>query len=578
MEAIAEASPRDSSVVITETDIAQLESQLRYALNEAVSESDGNWRQVGGGRVPGTYSGGHTPILQNQATLSDRQDGRFRPFYDNEVDLQAIRGKSRNLATFTSVAVGAVEALRVYTIGGQWKFEVQAKEGKQASPQLLCALQCVIDDVLEDNDFQGVYDQEIHDSARVDGEVLTAVYGTTGGHARIDVIDPDCLREPANKNSIERGLQQLGYASRGEQSWSFGVHTSYNPTMRRIDHSRPIGYHLVYDDTGRDWDYLPAFPVANAGRISNRCLLHLKCNAPVGVKRGVSDFYPIQEVLERKHILGRNLAVGAAIQAAIAYIRHHKGPVTRDQVVQHLSRALDTASRDATANRTDGRSQQNFTPGTVVDTSAEYHAAPLGSTNTDIFMEVCAYLMRCAGVRWLMPEYIISGDASNANFASTLVAESPFVKAREADQRTYVAYIKRILWAAIKIAYDAGRFGGCVRTWQELRGCIDLMVTPPRVATTDKQQQLEESKYLYDEKLISKNDLLADMGRDTRPGWDDEFSTKQAASPMFGGPVVGGNPSVVAARQAAVSAALESATTIDEARTILESLQHGDEK
>lgn len=582
MEATLTESP---SEMFSEADIAKLTSQLQFAFAEAAGEYDGDWRQVGGFRTPATYSGGHQSILSNWSSLDDRIDGRFRPFYQHEHDLRAIRAKSRNLATFTSIAVGANTALQVYTVGGEWQYEatgrenIQGREGVKADPMLLAAAQRVIDDVIEQNEFQGTLDESIHNTARTDGESLVAVYGGPGGKVKLREIDADSLREPqaTNAKRIERGLQSLGYSGVGEQSWTFGVHTSYSPTMKRVDHSEPIGYHVVFDERGKNWDYLPSFPQSNAGPLSGKALIHLKLNVPLDAKRGVSDYYPIQEVLERKHILGRNLAVGAAIQAAIAYIRHHKGPVTRDGVMAQISAALDVASKQATANRNDGKSQQNLNAGTVIDLKdSEYHAGPLGELKSAVFIEVCAYLMRCIGIRWLMPEYMISGDASNANFSSTLVSESPFVRAREADQRKFTGHFKRIMWAALKIAFDCGVFSRWCPTWQDFRAIVELRIKAPPVASRNKADLLAECMALYDKQLISANDVLTDLNRETRPGFDDKYADPPPA-PVIGGGMNGPDSSVDAARNAAVAAALESVGTSDEAKAVLNLLVESDD-
>jgi len=568
MEAISESKQ------LTEQGLDALMAPVVRALHEATNEFDGDWRQVGGGRQTATITGAHSPFLQPWATLRDRDEGRYLPFYEHESDLRTIRAKSRNLATFTSIAVGAIEALQAYTIGGEWQYEAVTREGVHANSQLLALAQRVVDDALERNEFQGTLDEAIHKTAREDGEALTAVYHCGGGNVNIELIDADCLREPANGKDIDRALGATEFIGRGKPtSWTFGVHNIYNPVMRRINYAHAVGYHCVFDETGREWDYLPAFPqqFASGSRLGGKCLIHLKMNVPPAAKRGLSDFYPIQEVLERNYILGRNLAVGAAIQAAIAYIREHAGNTTRDGVVSQLSTALDSLSRAATASRTDGKTQNNFPPGTVIDTSAlaKYHAGPLGELRSPVFVEICAFLSRCVGVRWLMPEYIISGDASNANYASTLVSESPFVKAREADQRRFAAHFKRILWAALKIAFDAGRFGASAATWQEFRSLVDLRVKAPPVASRDKTQVLDESTRLYDLGMISANELLTDLQREPRPGWDDKFA--EPTRPQL--PPVGASP----VEQAAISAALESVRSTSEARAILESFREGDE-
>lgn len=575
---------------LDEADITRLVNAAASALHEAASEYDG-WRFVAGQRSPATVSGAHNPFLSAWSTLDDRLDGRFRPFYENEYDLRTIRAKARNLATFTSIAVGAMEALKCYTVGGEWQHEAVVSEDVTGVPAgLLTAVQRVIDETLERNQFEGGLDEAIHNAAREDGESLVGVYHAGGGYCEIAPIDADCLREPQNGRDIDRALASVGfkyvpaYANRSQEmtSWTFGVHTVYNAAMKRINHNFPVGYHCVFDETGRNWDYLPAFPQVNSGKISGKCLIHLKVNCPPGAKRGVSDFYPIQEVLERKYILGRNLAVGASIQAAIAYIRQHAGNVSRADVVQQLSNALDSFSRSATANRSDGRTQQTFSPGTVIDVSAnaQYHAGPLGELKSAVFIEVCSYLMRCIGIRWLMPEYMISGDASNANFSSTLVAESPFVRARESDQRRFTGHFRRILWAAIKIAHDAGRFGQWVQTWQQLRWLVDLRIKAPQVASRDKQQLLEELLALYDKQLISRNELLTGLNREPRTGWDDVFAEKQqtmlpgagGAGGFGGGGQFGfGQRPLNPTQQAAIAGALESVQTTEEAKAILES-------
>ena len=46
--------------------------------------------------------------------------------------------------------------------------------------------------------------------------------------------------------------------------------------------------------------------------------MHLKRNVPSGAKRGVSDFLPVMDELRQELRLSRNLASGAALQAALA--------------------------------------------------------------------------------------------------------------------------------------------------------------------------------------------------------------------------------------------------------------------
>lgn len=94
----------------------------------------------------------------------------------------------------------------------------------------------------------------------------------------------------------------------------------------------------------------------------------------------------------------------------------------------------------------------------------------------------------------------VSGN-SNANYASTLVAGSPFVNAIECEQDRYRWYFRRWRLAALRIASQARRFqsGGRVYTFAELMRLVDVHGTPPQVAIANKR----------DEAAIDHQDLAA---------------------------------------------------------------------
>jgi hypothetical protein len=74
---------------------------------------------------------------------------------------------------------------------------------------------------------------------------------------------------------------------------------------------------------------------------------------------------------------------------------------------------------------------------------------------TDAAEDGRAIRLLCA-VWYSFPEYVTTSDASNANFASTAVAESPGVKAMESWQEWYGAYMERFVpWSLYE--QDVGR-------------------------------------------------------------------------------------------------------------------------
>lgn len=503
--------------------LATFERVLREAVEDA---EETGWNTVAGGRAPGTYDGGTDVWLRPYHRISDRADGRFAPFYSQLFELERMRGKCRNLATYTSVAVGAMEALKVYCIGGEWEFDVGAKPdtGVEVPPDLIREVKVVMMAILESNSFINELDGELHNFAREDGEAPVALYARPDGTCDMRRLDADNITEPKNGDVIDRWLgQDYPRQQRREKprtSWTFGVHTLFDERMQRIDHERHAGYHVSYDDGGVEWDYLPAWPT-NIGdpELDGKALHLIKRNTPRGAKRGISDYWPILTDLQREDKLSENLSVGAAVMAAIPWIEELPKGTTRAEAQNSLSDNLDRFSKQLTYNRNQGeRTVQRYKPGTVLKVleGRKYHTGPIGESRSPIYIEVGQHLFRRIGIRWLMPEYMISGDASNANFASTLVAESPFVKAREAEQKFFVSHFRWIIWKALKIAVDRGRFARwrVVQQIGDLMRVLELKITPPMVATRDKAQQISELMECFDRGIMDANEVRTDLRRE----------------------------------------------------------------
>lgn len=58
------------------------------------------------------------------------------------------------------------------------------------------------------------------------------------------------------------------------------------------------------------------------------------------------------------------------------------------------------------------------------------------------------------------PEYIATADAKNGNFASTMIAESPFVRMIEKYQDIFAGVYKEIFWKAVKFGIESNAIQG----------------------------------------------------------------------------------------------------------------------
>ena len=240
------------------------------------------------------------PVQTPLAALSDRQAGKLFPVYQCEQDLARIRGRAHNVATLTPMHAGVVDALANYVIGPGFTFTAHADDAVQHAVGLAAAVQRVIDRFLDDNDFYGSLDREAHARSREDGEAFLLLTPRPAGRIDARFVECEQITQPADPRPLE---DWLGCGDEFPSCWSFGIHTPAGET------NRPLGYHVVSDATGLDWDYVPV------GRME-----HLKRNVPANAKRGVSDFYPVLGDLEREAKLRRNTAHSAALQAAIAWI------------------------------------------------------------------------------------------------------------------------------------------------------------------------------------------------------------------------------------------------------------------
>jgi hypothetical protein len=143
----------------------------------------------------------------------------------------------------------------------------------------------------------------------------------------------------------------------------------------------------------------------------------------------------------------------------------------------------------------------------------------MGSERNPNFVLVGQYVLRGIAVRWNIPEYLISADASNANYASALVAESPFVKARESDQQFYKRHFRSLLWKVLRLAWEGGRFARLNSTplgnsWEALRMHVEIKIDAPAVATRDSLRLAQTQEVQIGLGILSRRTAAAQAGLD----------------------------------------------------------------
>lgn len=483
------------------------ETQVREALSQRVSESvyygytSNQWGELVD--PMDAYRDADlraTPL--GAASRHDRKDGYNRPFVWAEIDLDLMRSQARWITTRNLLGVGAVECVTDYTVRTGYQYEPRpAPRFKQDGAARALAAQ--VNEVIEE--FQSFNLIELGQGERytwADREADFVWKSVTDGDAILRVFDQNedgltlvRFGEP------EQVRQPLG----SPPNYSFGILTDPRDIERRIEYAFSYGH-------PDDWEPVPADDV-----------VHLALNVPSVVKRGLSDFYAGAETFDYSHKMLRNMLATGGVQAAIAWIEQFDA-ASASALASHVQAARDQNRPDFTRPFT-GKSvnYQKLEPGSIpkVGAGRSYIPQPT-AVNAASHTATLQAGLRALGCRWKMPEYMISGDASNANYASTLVAGSPFVVRVERRQRLYGRHFVLVFWRGpVRAAAKARRFrhNGRVYSYEEVCRMVDITFTAPQVAIADPGLEAE-----IDHKDMAAG-VLSTKSRRARRGLDDETET-----------------------------------------------------
>jgi len=231
---------------------------------------------------------------------------------------------------------------------------------------------------------------------------------------------------------------------------------------------------------------------------------HRKANVDCNVKRGLPLYFPVRKNLRRAEKLLRNMSTVAEIQSAIALIRRHQG-ATRSAVQQFVAGQADVTTQSGAKST----SWKHFAPGTILDTHAgvEYQF-PTQGLDAGSYVTVLQAELRAIAARLVMPEFMLTSDASNGSYASTMVAETPAVRMFERLQAEQIEADRQLLSRVLLYAERAGRLpSGASQN-------IDIQATAPSLAVRDAKADAEIAEIEF------KNGVLSPQSWSQRRGLD----------------------------------------------------------
>ena len=383
----------------------------------------------------------------------------------DELGLVRLRGECRRLAIANEFAINAHENRINYLVGPGHVYLATPRKGAHPPDDLAGRVQAVLDEFRHENRWHS-RQQEIVRRMDRDGEALLRFF-TAGGRTRVRFIEPDQVAAP------ERAVQ--------DPRARFGVVTE------PADVERVQGYYV-------DGRFVPADQVQ-----------HRKANVDANVRRGLPLLAGVRSNLRRAERLLRNMSVVAEVQSAIALIRRHRTG-TRSGIERF-------ADESASETRVDsqGRAQRvtQYGPGAILDAPAglEYEF-PATGIDASRYVAVLQAELRAIAARLVMPEFMFTSDASNASYASTMVAEGPAVRMFERLQAALIEDDCAVMWRVIENAANAGRLP------RNAREQIEIQITPPSLHVRDPLKEAHVHKMAHAVGVLSPQTWSRRLGLD----------------------------------------------------------------
>lgn len=394
--------------------------------------------------------------------IGGKDDEREKSGVTCEAELFAAQSACRYFARKSPYCINGHANRVSYIVGYGHTYTATVKKGQAASDDEVAAVQAAIDAFIKANNWQRRQREIVRRFDR-DGEVFLRFFTGDGG-LKVRFVEPSQVHVPANAVAAEHE--------------SFGVRTLTD------DVETAVAYCI--DNT-----WTPAEEIQ-----------HRKANVDSNVKRGLPLFWPVGDIFKENRAIRRNMAAGSAIQTSVAYTKTVTGG-TSSGPSNLRGNAADFSRNNPSTGKTDYFEEHR--PGRiVVKTDAVEYDFPFATTNYAAFIEVIGSNLREIASMLVMPEFMFTSDASNGNYASTMVAEGPAVRNFEGlqyEQREYDMEVMRRVVAAAGLPDD-------------ILDRVEIDVQCPQLAVRDPKLETDRRQVLANNKILSPQTWAAEEGYD----------------------------------------------------------------
>ena len=315
------------------------------------------------------------------------------------------------------------------------------------------------------------------------------------GVLRVRFVEPLEIQNPPGASAAE--------------GWFFGIRFARH--AGGLDMETPLEYAIVnISPQGSVAQLREKVPAVNVQRLT--------ANVDLSSPRGLPVFYALQNHLT--DAVRTLKATGRIVEfrARIAMIRRHVN-ATREAVQNAVETmggiSPNEMSTDGEARRPASghpvRTARMYPYAAIIDTSdATDYQFPSEAAPVDKNVAAIQAELRAAAAALGMPEYMLSGDASNANYSSTMVAEGPAVKTFEEMQAALIEADVEVMERALVVAAAAGRIAAA--SADDVLDLVSVEVEPPLIKSENRLQEVQADQILLSAGVMSRATFAARQG------------------------------------------------------------------
>lgn len=395
----------------------------------------------------------------------------------SETDRVDLRAKARQLVAKNPHASNVLRALEIYVVGNGPQLSHVITNGDDGDGETLRTTADALWAEFTTANRRHFSYREFARRTWRDGECFLRLFPAIDGPPAVRFVDPETI------------------AATAEHPESNGILTLPD------DVETPVAYLRVDPMTGLLRERIPA-----------EQMLHTRINADSNQKRGITYFAPLVESFDRFNKWLETEIAARKLQASIVLWRKVQGSPSQ---ITSLADGLDTGAFPASS----GVRSERYRPGTILTTG---HGTDLQflqpDTNFGDAVSLGRMLLLGAAAGAGLPEFLLTSDASNANYSSTMVAEGPAVKLFQSEQQFFADEFRRLWNAVMSEAVTQGRLP------DDFFARITPQWTFAKLVARDRPKERAVDARLVESQILSR----AEVAR--RDGVDPDVMRREIAS------------------------------------------------